>query len=816
MEIGSCPNPAVWQKYLLGLIEEPEQQALESHLEHCPSCLERLSRVSDEDTLVSDLRSGLTHADEPPDALVDQVIRAAVAMEGTQPGTPGGDQPRSASTRPADEAGIFLAPPQGPDEIGRLAQFRVLRVLGRGGMGLVLLAEDTALQRRVALKVIRPDIASQPGAAARFLREARAAAALRHDHVITIYQVGTADGPTGSVPFLAMELLEGASLETALAQRPPALAEAVRIGREVAEGLAVAHASGLIHRDVKPANIWLEAPGGRVKLLDFGLVRTAHLDTPLTAQGVVMGTPDYMAPEQAAQRKVDARADLFSLGCVLYRLCTGRLPFPGSDLMAVLTALASQEPVPVSQINPAVPPALADLIHRLLAKAPADRPPSARQVVALLEGIEGQMAEAAPSRSRPRPPRSRRRVMILAALVGMLALVATAVVVALRTPRGPVEFVIDTDDPDIVFRADGKGGVELQDRKADRRYQLKVGRYDPATGEYEIDVTDPVGGMQFSTRTLTIKRGERVALKASLRQPTLPAGIAGIDRDWLQTVARLPANDQIAVVTARLKELNPGFEGPVQPTIENGVVVGLFIPTPKITNLAPVRALPGLRELKCYAPSGPLGRLTDLTPLAGLPLRVLWVRSNDRLFDLRPLEGMPLVELNCSGTLVADLAPVHKCPLESLYIGESRVPSLEGLKGLPLKKLYCQNSAISDLSPLAGMRLEVLVCFYSQVHDLSPLRKMPLTQVSVQACRQVKDLSPLQGMPLDDLDVRAVGTTDLTPLKDAPLRYLRADESAILAHRPLIQALPKLGTINDTPASKFWADRDAKKPVRDP
>src|SRR5262249_8105126 len=146
----------------------------------------------------------------------------------------------------------------------------------------------------------------------------------------------------------------------------------------------------------------------------------------------------------------------------------------------------------------------------------------------------------------------------------------------------------------------------LEDRKADRRYQLDVGRYDPATGEYEIDVSEPVGGLQFSTRTLIIKRGERVALKASLRAPAkskLPDGVKGIDQEWLDAVARLPAAEQVAVVEARLKELNPGFEGPVTRTIEKGVVVGLFLPTPKITNLSPVRGFPGLRELKCYAPS---------------------------------------------------------------------------------------------------------------------------------------------------------------------------------------------------------------------
>jgi WD40 repeat protein len=270
-------------------------------------------------------------------------------------------------------------------------------------------------------------LAQDAAARQRFLREARAVAALRHDHVVTIYEAGEADGPAGPQPFLAMELLEGASLEVTLARRPPALAEAVRIGRELAEGLAAAHQSGLIHRDVKPDNIWLEArpgepgasaTGGRVKLLDFGLARAVRLEAHLTERGVVVGTPAYMAPEQAAGREVDARADLFSLGCVLYRLCTGWLAFPGGDLMAVLMALATRGPVPVRRLNPAVPPALADLIHRLLARAPADRPASAQAVAAALRTVEEGLAA-------PRRPAAGRRLQLgfLAGVAGLLLLV---------------------------------------------------------------------------------------------------------------------------------------------------------------------------------------------------------------------------------------------------------------------------------------------------------------------------------------------------------------------------------------------------------
>jgi urea transport system substrate-binding protein len=279
----------------------------------------------------------------------------------------------------------ILAPPTGPDELGWLANYRVLKIVGRGGMGVVLRAEDTHLQRIVALKVILPEIAANSLARERFLREARACAALKSDHVVTIYQVGQ-DRDT---PYLAMEFLEGESLEDRLKKGERfSWTEVCRIGREAAAGLAVAHAHGLIHRDVKPANIWLEAGSGRVKLLDFGLARAAGGSTGLTRTGNIIGTPDFMSPEQARGEELDARSDLFSLGAVLYTMCSGQVPFQGSSVMAVLTALAVKKPRPILETNPDVPPDLAGLVESLLQKDPAHRPASAGEVGAALGALE--------------------------------------------------------------------------------------------------------------------------------------------------------------------------------------------------------------------------------------------------------------------------------------------------------------------------------------------------------------------------------------------------------------------------------------------
>ena len=284
----------------------------------------------------------------------------------------------------SDEEYGFLAVPEAEDEMGRLGGYRVLKVLGSGGMGVVFLAEDIQLQRRVALKAIKPGQGTAQ-AKQRFLREAQHTAKLKHDHVVTIYQVGEDRG----VPFLAMEFLKGEPLDERLRRegKLPFL-EAIRIAREAAEGLAAAHEVGLVHRDVKPGNLWLEAPKNRVKVLDFGLARGGTEDIQLTQSGAIVGTPAYMAPEQALGRKVDARADLFSIGCVLYRMVTGELPFQGPDTISTCLAVAHDDPMPPQERNPAVPPALAAFILRLLAKKPEDRPPSAAAVAEELASLE--------------------------------------------------------------------------------------------------------------------------------------------------------------------------------------------------------------------------------------------------------------------------------------------------------------------------------------------------------------------------------------------------------------------------------------------
>ena len=276
----------------------------------------------------------------------------------------------------------FLEPSTRPGSLGRLGHYEALEVVGRGGMGIVLRAFDDKLHRVVAIKALTPVLAESGAARQRFVREARAAAAVTHDHVISIHAVED----SGSVPYIVMQFVDGCTLQQKL-DRTGALPlkEILRLGIQIAEGLAAAHRVGLVHRDVKPANILLENGIERVKLTDFGLARAAD-DASLTQSGVITGTPAYMSPEQANGEKVDHRTDLFSLGSVLYALCTGHPPFRAGTQMAILKRVCDETPRPIREINPDIPEWLAAIIAKLQAKEPSQRFETAAEVVHLLSG----------------------------------------------------------------------------------------------------------------------------------------------------------------------------------------------------------------------------------------------------------------------------------------------------------------------------------------------------------------------------------------------------------------------------------------------
>ncbi len=260
----------------------------------------------------------------------------------------------------------LLAPSQEAGSLGRLDHYEVLAVLGGGGMGVVLKARDTSLQRVVAVKLLAPHMAASGTARKRFVREAQAAAAVRDEHVVSIHAVQGA----GPIPYLVMEYINGVTLDERIKQRGPVeLKENLRIGLQIADGLAAAHKHGLVHRDVKPANILLENGVERVKITDFGLARAVD-DASLTQSGVIAGTPMYMSPEQAQGGRVDQRSDLFSLGSIRSAGCTGHAPFRASTAMAVLKRVCEDSPRAIRDINSDIPEWLEAVVARLHAKNP--------------------------------------------------------------------------------------------------------------------------------------------------------------------------------------------------------------------------------------------------------------------------------------------------------------------------------------------------------------------------------------------------------------------------------------------------------------
>jgi hypothetical protein len=329
------------------------------------SSAERAAYLDDacaQDPQVRERVEALLNAHDKPDRLLDHPAGQHLAPE-------------------CDASALaFLEPSEKSGSIGRLGHYEVLEVLGHGGMGVVLRAFDEKLHRVVALKTLAPALASNGSARQRFAREARAAAAVTHENVIAIHAVEDA----GPVPYLVMQCIDGETLQEKLDSTGPLELRAIlRIGLQIAEGLAAAHRLGLIHRDIKPANILLEDSVERVRITDFGLARAAD-DVSLTQSGYIAGTPLYMSPEQARGEPVDHRTDLFSLGSVLYALCVGDPPFRAENSMAVLKRVCEDTPRSIRAVNPAIPSWLEQIVARLHAKSPASRFQTASEVAVLL------------------------------------------------------------------------------------------------------------------------------------------------------------------------------------------------------------------------------------------------------------------------------------------------------------------------------------------------------------------------------------------------------------------------------------------------
>jgi serine/threonine protein kinase/tetratricopeptide (TPR) repeat protein len=403
----TCPDQSQLESMLEGTLPPDDQTLVSLHLERCPTCQRKFEDLADEGKFLPETE---LHSGNPLEPALMKVMEK-LAGEGPEV-TCGDAQQGEQPCLP------FLTPADSPEYLGRLGPYNVVGVIGQGGMGVVLKAHDPRLNRFVAIKVLAPQLAAYSGARKRFLREAQAAAALNHEHIVTIYAVDEFNG----FPYIVMEYVIGVSLAERIgSQRGLALAETLRIGSQIAAGLAAAHAQGLIHRDIKPANVLLEQSGGKVKITDFGLARAVG-EAQITHTGQITGTPEFMSPEQARGDALDQRSDLFSLGCVLYAMSSGQSPFRAKTPWDAIGRVCNEQPRPLREINPQTPDWLVEIIKWLLAKNPDDRLQSAAEVAAILaRRLSEQSHLSAPPPERPLPT-ARRWKPRIAASVALLML----------------------------------------------------------------------------------------------------------------------------------------------------------------------------------------------------------------------------------------------------------------------------------------------------------------------------------------------------------------------------------------------------------
>ena len=356
MNVSFCKDDSL-QLILSDHRNHPDFDQVVDHLNECSSCQGRLDDLAaapawwdDTRRLLSDLPETIVPLDDAESILVTAQVDDTVVTT-------------------APDVSAYLQPPAHPEMLGRIGKYEIEREIGRGGMGIVLKGFDSELHRPVAIKLLSPHLASSGIARRRFVREARAAAAVVHENVVAIHSIET----SGELPSIVMPFVSGLSLQQYIDQNGPLdVVDVVRIGIQIASGLAAAHAQGLVHRDIKPGNIMLENSINRVQITDFGLARAAH-DANLTRSGIIAGTPAFMAPEQALSESVDYRADLFSLGSVLYFAATGTLPFRAATPIGVMQQVCSVSPNRLREVNSEVPEMLESVIDKLQAKSPADR-----------------------------------------------------------------------------------------------------------------------------------------------------------------------------------------------------------------------------------------------------------------------------------------------------------------------------------------------------------------------------------------------------------------------------------------------------------
>lgn len=429
--MSSCLTQTDLADLLRGTATNKALAVAEEHLTCCKTCQRALETLAGS---IENVREMATSARiEKVEPALEQIVTKALS----------GQDPPSSTANDGKYFISLLAPSDRPGALGKFGDYDVLEVLGSGGMGIVLKAIERSLDRMVAIKLLAPALAVDEQARQRFLREARAAAAIRHDNIISIFAIGEVK----EIPYIAMEFIEGETLAQRFAHGPLGIDELLRIARETAAGLAAAHRRGILHRDIKPGNILIERATGRAHISDFGLARAAD-DSGLTRSGFIAGTPEYLSPERAAGESEDVRSDIFSFGCLLYAACISKSPFAASSTLAVLRKVADLNPPPLSEVSKDVPRWFSEIVARMMAKTPADRFATAEDCLAAIESRNAAPIETSKTSQKSA---GKKPVVAFAVAAAIFAILASIIVWKPQMVVGDNFIVLDSAGNERAF-----------------------------------------------------------------------------------------------------------------------------------------------------------------------------------------------------------------------------------------------------------------------------------------------------------------------------------------------------------------------------